>query len=512
MPRSSSASPALTRLLAVVLAALVLVGLTAGPAVAAPVAASTPTISGTAQVGAVLTANPGTWTTGTTLTYRWYASGVAVRGATGRTFVPTTSQLGATVTVEATGAKAGYTSVIRRSAATAAVKAGKPTGATAVAAVTDGAARSVTVSWQPPASSGGSAITGYLVGRSGSDASGAGPWSRLAPASARSQTFTNLVAGRTYTFTVQPRNAVGSGPTSSIVVTLAAKSLTTAAPVVSGTPRVGTTLTAQTGTWTTGTALTYRWYASGSAIAGATARTLLLRDAQAGTTVSVEVTGTKAGYTTAARTSASTSAVAATVPGAPARVDVVGDQDRLTATVTWSPPKTTGGAAVTSYRVSLDSYSLLFPKLAIVSSTTRSYTFTGLREEMEYYFHVEAVNPVGRSEKQSGYLYFWHDYQSPGAPVEVSARKDDAARTATLTWKPPLEDDSAETVGYRVARDGVDASGRGPWSAVVGSGTRSQTFTDLVPGATYTLSVASVSDEGIETTESRRITMGSGPS
>ncbi|QTV79164.1 hypothetical protein [Microbacterium sp. NIBRBAC000506063] len=53
-------------------------------------------------------------------------------------------------------------------------------------------------------------------------------------------------------------------------------SLTTKVPTISGTARVGQTLKAKTGTWTTGTKYKYQWYADGKAISGATKSSLKL--------------------------------------------------------------------------------------------------------------------------------------------------------------------------------------------------------------------------------------------
>ncbi len=54
-----------------------------------------PTVTGKPQVGVKLTASPGTWTpSGATYAYQWYADGVAVSGATKRTFTPLAAQLG----------------------------------------------------------------------------------------------------------------------------------------------------------------------------------------------------------------------------------------------------------------------------------------------------------------------------------------------------------------------------------------------------------------------------------
>ena len=75
-----------------------------------------------------------------------------------------------------------------------------------------------------------------------------------------------------------------------------AKVLTAGTPAVSGIARVGSTLTASAGTWTASTVFTYRWYADGVAIAGATKSTFVLTSAQDSKAISVRVTGTKSGY------------------------------------------------------------------------------------------------------------------------------------------------------------------------------------------------------------------------
>jgi len=82
---------------------------------------ATPRISGTAKVGKKLSVSRGTWTSGTTFTYRWYAGGTAIRGATSSTLTLTKAQKGKTITVKVTGKKSGYTTVTRTSKATAKV-------------------------------------------------------------------------------------------------------------------------------------------------------------------------------------------------------------------------------------------------------------------------------------------------------------------------------------------------------------------------------------------------------
>ncbi|MDR1293526.1 MAG: glycoside hydrolase family 3 C-terminal domain-containing protein [Bifidobacteriaceae bacterium] len=86
------------------------------------VAGVTPKIKGTVKVGKKLTAVNGTWTSGTTFTYRWYANGKAIKGATKGTLKLTKSLVGKKITVRVTGWKSGYTMDSAVSKATKTVK------------------------------------------------------------------------------------------------------------------------------------------------------------------------------------------------------------------------------------------------------------------------------------------------------------------------------------------------------------------------------------------------------
>lgn len=89
-----------------------------------------------------------------------------------------------------------------RSCGAVATVPGKPTAVVAVAGL--GAA---SLSWQAPASDGGSALTGYIITIL--------PDGRSTPAGLnRSSTISQLVPGKSYTFTVRAVNAAGEGPQS----------------------------------------------------------------------------------------------------------------------------------------------------------------------------------------------------------------------------------------------------------------------------------------------------------
>lgn len=87
----------------------------------------------------------------------------------------------------------------------------------------------------------------------------------------------------------------------------------TVAPAITGTPTVGETLTASNGTWTgkePPVTFAYQWEAGGVDIAGATAKTYTLTEAEVGKAVTVTVTA-KNWKGSASATSAATAAVAA---------------------------------------------------------------------------------------------------------------------------------------------------------------------------------------------------------
>jgi surface antigen len=97
----------------------------------------------------------------------------------------------------------------------------------------------------------------------------------------------------------------------------------TAAPKITGTPKVDAKLTATPGTWNVpSVGYAYQWLANGAAIAGATASTYTPTPQQVGAKLTVKVTATRYGY----RSGSTLSAVsAATVPGtmAPGAAPVV---------------------------------------------------------------------------------------------------------------------------------------------------------------------------------------------
>jgi hypothetical protein len=87
--------------------------------------APTPTISGTVAVGNKLTANVGTWSPskskGVKFTYKWYANGKEIKGATKNIYTVKAGDFGKKITVSVTAELTKYKPVTKASKATAAV-------------------------------------------------------------------------------------------------------------------------------------------------------------------------------------------------------------------------------------------------------------------------------------------------------------------------------------------------------------------------------------------------------
>jgi hypothetical protein len=129
--------------------------------------------------------------------------------------------------------------------------------------------------------------------RNGTPIAGAtSPFYRVVTADAGA-TLTVAVTGRKSGYSTA---TVASAPTPLVT----GGRLQTATPTVSGTARVGGTLTVAPGVWgPSPVGLTLQWYRDRAPIPGATATNYTVTGADRGTTITVVVTGTKPGFTTA---------------------------------------------------------------------------------------------------------------------------------------------------------------------------------------------------------------------
>jgi hypothetical protein len=416
-----------------------------GPVAASDPLESTPTpaFTATPKVGVVLTPSYGAWDDGTTLTFQWAANGTNIAGGTGTaaTFTPTAAQLGQTLTVTVTGTKPGVPAVVRPSTASLPVVEGTQT-------------------LQPTPS-----ITG--TPRAGTSSPGVqGTWDsgttrtnkwyvdgvEIPGATATSYTPTVDQIGQVLTFEVTSTRA---GFTT-VVKTSAGKTILglaqtlTPTPTITGTPAVGSELTAVPGTWDDDVSLSYQWTVDGSDVPTATASTYTPVFADLGKLVTVKVTGTKSTYEPVTKESAATDPVAAgtlTVVGDP---DIAGAAAKVGVTLT-AVPGTWDPGVTFSYQWTGDGTDL---NGATGSTYTPVVADIGTSIGLKVTGHKEGYTDVTRTSMHSTSPVQPGDQTGTPTPTITGTPKVGALLTAVPgTW------DDGAVLTYQWTVDGTDVSG-----------------------------------------------------
>lgn len=250
-----------------------------------------PSLSGTARVGSTLAAGPQDWPADVARQYQWVRSGVAVSGATGTHYTLGAGDLGQTLKVRVTASWPDQRSATLDSPSSAAVARGTLTGPTPMISGTRKVGYTLTA---VPGTWTAGTFLKYQWYRSGLPISRAtGPKYTLGAAD-QGKIMRLRVGGIKAGYTTIVKDSATTGA-------IAAGTLVSTRPWISGSARYGYTLTANTGTWTAGTAFRYQWYRSGAAISGATGRYYRIIWADRYDVMSVRVVGSKAGYTSLAR-------------------------------------------------------------------------------------------------------------------------------------------------------------------------------------------------------------------
>jgi hypothetical protein len=259
------------------------------------------TIGGVAKVGEQLTADAGTWDPAPSLSYAWKHEGSATVLGTGDTYIPTATDLDHSLTVTVTAVADGYQTQTVTSTSTAAVVAGTftVTPAPLIGGVkkVGRTLRAFPGWWEEDVA------LSYAWKQVGVNTT-LSTASRYIPVAADigkalTVTVTATLAGyTTASVTSVPTIAIGAG-----------QFLRAPVPTITGTTQVGSTLTAVTGTWTAGASFTYVWKRGGSNTTLSTNARYTAVSADMGKTLTVTVTATRSGFTTASRTSLRTSSV-----------------------------------------------------------------------------------------------------------------------------------------------------------------------------------------------------------
>jgi RHS repeat-associated protein len=259
-----------------------------------------------------------------------------------------------------------------------------------------------TVSWTASALSPGSPLTGYAVTPYLQTAAGSTTLESMDVPLTSPFTVPNLANGQTYTFTVAGINAEGAGaPTTSGSVAIGLPGAPTGVTIGSrgdGFENLSWTAPSSTGaSATTGYLVTpyIAGVAQTTTTVWGTGTSATITGLTDGTTYTFGVATINVFGTGSAGTSGSNSPHKV-VPGAP--TGVTGTAGNAQATVSWSAPAASGGAAITAYTIT--------PYIgataqATTSASTSPATVSGLTNATTYTFTVAAVNSIGTGAASS---------------------------------------------------------------------------------------------------------------
>lgn len=372
-----------------------------------------------------------------------------------------------------------------------------------------------TVRWTAPASNGGLAITAYRVRALTSDGT-VEVLTKDVAGGATSVVLTGLENGTAYTFDVAAVNALGTGARSAASV-----AVTPVAPTPPTAPTIGKT--------SAGDALaTVTWaapaYDGGSTITEYRVRALTstggvaLTQTVTGNLGSAVVTGLSNGKAysfdvvavnaigTGARSAASATVtpVAPTAPGKTTIGKVTAGN--AAATVRWTAPTSTGGKAITGYRVrALTGGGAAVALTQTVTGNVGSVVVTGLKNGTAYSFDVAAVNAVGTGARSTRSATVTPVLPpKPGAPAIGKPTAGNAS--ATVRWTAPAANGGPAITGYKVRALTGGGAVVARTQAVTGTGT-SVVVTGLTNETAYSFDVVAVNASGAGARSTRSATV-----
>ena len=381
-------------------------------------ATGAPSISGTARVGETLTADTSAIAdddglTNVSYSYQWLAAGTDLSGATGSTYTLTASEQGKTIQVRVSFTDDAGNNESLTSTATDEVdpaiqpqKSNSP--ATGVPTISGTARVGETLTANTSAIADDDGLTSVSFsyqwirndGVSDTDIAGASGSTYTLDAIDESKTIRVRVS-----FTDDADNE--ETLTSAATAAIAAKpnSPATGVPTISGTARVGKTLTANTSAIVDDDGLTnvsysYQWIAAGIDLSGATGSTYALTASEQGKTIQVRVSFTDDAGNDESLTSTATAAVTALQrPGKPQ--GLTGTVAHDVVSLTWDAP---GDTSITGYQILRRNRDVHQPRVFEVhvddtGSAAASYVDRDVAAETRYAYRIKARNAAGLSAR-----------------------------------------------------------------------------------------------------------------
>ena len=410
------------------------------------------------------------------------------------------------VQVRATNAEGdGDWSVAGTGRTTATSAPGAPTGLTATAS----GATQIDLSWSAPASTGGSAITGYKIEVS---PNGGSSWTNLVANTSNTTTtyaHTGLTAGDTRHYRVSAINANGTGTASNVdsatTGTSAPGAPTGLTATASGTTAINLSWSAPASTG--GSAITgYKIEVSPNGTSGwtdqvadtnSTATTYAHTGLTAGDTRHYRVSAINANGTgTASNVDSATTGTSA--PGAPTGLTATAS-GTTAINLSWSAPASTGGSAITGYKieVSPNGTSGWTDQVADTNSTATTYAHTGLTAGDTRHYRVSAINTNGAGTA-SNVDSATTGTTVPGAPTGLTATAS-GTTAINLSWSAPASTGGSAITGYKIE---VSPNGTSGWTDQVADTNSTATtyaHTGLTAGDTRHYRVSAINANGTGT-------------
>jgi beta-lactam-binding protein with PASTA domain len=323
---------------------------------------------------------------------------------------------------------------------------------------------SAAVSFNAPASDGGSPITSYTVTSSPGGLTASGETSPIS--------IGGLTDGTEYTFTVRAANAVGAGPESN--------SSNAVTPL--GPPGAPTDVNAKAGSTQATVTFSAPDEDGGSPITSYIVTSYPGRITKIGTGSPMVVSGLTNGTAYKFRVQAgnamgkgpasvASKKVLVGAPDAPAEVSAIAGYRQ--ATVSFNPPPPNGTSPVTSYMVTV------YPGRSTKTGTGSPIVITGLTNGKSYEFQVKARNSSGWGPLSARSNKVTPSTTAPGAPTRVRAFAGNAQ--AKVRFTPPVYTGGSPITSYTVTSNPGNLTASGASSPMKVKG--------LTNGTAYTFTV-----------------------
>ena len=182
-----------------------------------------------------------------------------------------------------------------------------------------------------------------------------------------------------------------------------------------------------------------------------------------------------------------------TVPGAPTRLIATANGQTII-NLYWTTPVSNGGSPITGYRIEI------FPNgvfnwttlVADTTSTSTTYSHTGLAAGTTRYYRVSAINANGTGEP-SNTAKVTTGAPVPGAPTDLSATASGTTQI-DLSWTAPADDGGSPITTYGIH---VSPDGRTDWRTRAGNPNTTYSQIQLAPGTTRYYRVSAANAHGL---------------